>query len=317
MKQNILLLVAVLFLGLFTACEKEDAVSSNLISEIVTADKTEIAVSTLPADVIDFVDSHYFDTFIESAYVASDLGYELKMDDEGQAFFATDGEFLGTEEGAFSKGGRRGGSRGGLGCGESVAVEDLPDAIRAYVTTNYADATIKKSKLKDDQYYVGLDNELILVFDQEGNFLEETTFMHGPKGHFGEAVAIEDLPSGVADYVATNYPDGTIAHAKLFEEQYYVGVKSETSKTILIFDANGNFIEERAATHGGHGGNYLAVEDLPAAITDYVTANYAGAEIVKAKLKKDGEYAVFLMNDTTKILLVFDSEGNFLYERMK
>lgn len=61
--------------------------------------------------------------------------------------------------------------------------------------------------------------------------------------------------------------------------------------------------------------NSVAVTALPAAITSYVTANYAGATISKAHTTKDGGYHVLITKaDATKAKLEFTAAGVFVKE---
>jgi hypothetical protein len=46
-------------------------------------------------------------------------------------------------------------------------------------------------------------------------------------------------------------------------------------------------------------------------VTSYVTTNYAGYTIKKAGTNADGNLFVGIANDTTRVVLVFDS-GNFV-----
>ena len=63
----------------------------------------------------------------------------------------------------------------------------------------------------------------------------------------------------------------------------------------------------------------VAVEELPAAITDYIVANYAGASIERAGTSAEkGIYAVAIKKaDETFAGVIFDLEGNFLKERTR
>ena len=71
----------------------------------------------------------------------------------------------------------------------------------------------------------------------------------------------------------------------------------------MFFDEDGNFLLLELS-------NNIAIEDLPTAITDYVSANYPAAIITEAELEDNGTIEVELDND---IELYFDSDGNILY----
>ncbi len=317
MRKVIVVLVSLLGIGLFTACQKDGSFADDQMNaddlavlDIVNAtNKQSVDPSELPSNIIDYTEENYFDTYIETAYSAAKQGFGLEMGSGDELFFTENGAALdGARRGCGGKGGRgRGGF--GRGGGERVGIEDLPAGITDYVTMNYPDAEIKKAFLKEAQYYVLLSGRTVLTFDEGGTFVGE--IMHESKD--GEAIAIEDLPASITDYIAANYADAEIKRAKLVEDSYIV----KLSGHILVkFDSEGNFLEEATFIHSRcGGGERIAIEDLPAAVTDYIAANYAEAEIKKAKINKEGNYVVGLMMVDSRLIVVFDADGNFLYER--
>ena len=59
-----------------------------------------------------------------------------------------------------------------------------------------------------------------------------------------------------------------------------------------------------------------AVADLPTAITDYLADNYADGDIMRAgKRIVSGKYIIVLNVDGERKIIVFDADGNFLFER--
>jgi hypothetical protein len=59
----------------------------------------------------------------------------------------------------------------------------------------------------------------------------------------------------------------------------------------------------------------LAVDSLPAAIKDYLSANYSGAVLKKAGVDSVGNYYVgVLLTDSTRKGLLFDASGTFVAE---
>ncbi|MFK7908818.1 MAG: PepSY-like domain-containing protein [Chitinophagales bacterium] len=185
----------------------------------------------------------------------------------------------------------------------------VPAEITSFVETQFPNNWIEQVRLADGLgYEVWLDDYSEVFFSTDGTFLREGApeGRHGRRGNFGETIALEDLPAVVTDYVMANYPEATIDRARLGDRGYLLGLDTGIS---LLFDTEGNFEGER--TCGGDGGNRgesIAIEDLPAAITDYVTVNYPEATIEKAKVYSDG-YKVKL-DDGTR--LAFDIEGNLL-----
>lgn len=218
-----------------------------------------------------------------------------------------------------------------------VEVGELPTAITDYVAANYPDGEIKRSGvLPNGNYILIIQNadgtKVGLLFDAEGNFLQvlpppANGGGNGPGGgHHPHPTPIDvsELPTAITDYIAANYAGDTIQHAGTVENGNYIVVlqNADGTKTALSFDANGNFIEVLPAPNGnggGHGGGHhphptlIDVSDLPAAVTDYVAANYAGTTIERAGTLNNGNYIVVLQNaDGTKVRLLFDANGNFV-----
>ncbi len=84
--------------------------------------------------------------------------------------------------------------------------------------------------------------------------------------------------------------------------------------TRLIFDADGNFVSEGGKGDGNHGGGKgteIDPSELPATVTDYITANYPEATIERARQGENG----FGVKLDSGVILIFDAEGNFVTEK--
>ncbi len=132
----------------------------------------------------------------------------------------------------------------------------------------------------------------------------------------GEDVTETDLPPIITDYITANYPESLIEGAKMSDKGY--GVKLDTGQ-FLAFDTEGNFVGERRGKPNGHGqgnkpnrgGEEIDPSELPATVTDYITANYPDSSIEGAR-QSDKGYGVKL---DSGVVVIFDADGNFLKER--
>ncbi len=213
----------------------------NMIEDIVSAAKTEVAATELPDNALTVLNSDYFGTYIDKVLEADGLGFEVSLSDGFKVYFDKDGDQL---NGEATKKGRKGKKHGGDKC-HSIDSTDLPETITTYISTNYPGVTIERAKLNHDGgYMVKVTGDLILIFDANGTFLEEGQFMNH-KGHHGTSVAIENLPTTITGYITENYGDYAIEVAFLKGDKYLVGVTNGTDKKMLIFDTEGNFIEEK------------------------------------------------------------------------
>ena len=138
------------------------------------------------------------------------------------------------------------------------------------------------------------------------------------KGKLTE-VATADLPKAVTDYINTTYAGSEIKYAAKDQSGKIVVALTlaDGSAKGLLFNADGTFKEELKQHQHKAKLTKVEVSALPAAITAYVTSNYAGAEIKIAASNEAGEYFVGItVNDTVKLLL-FNADGTFNKELEK
>ena len=131
-----------------------------------------------------------------------------------------------------------------------IDITTLPAAIKTYITTTYAGATIKHAAVGDSikNYHVHIiltdGTNKGLKFDPAGKFLSEKT--KSDKGGKGTKIETSALPKVITDYIAKTYSGGTIEKAyKTDLGAYGVEVtKADKTKLIVAFDKNGVFVSE-------------------------------------------------------------------------
>lgn len=133
----------------------------------------------------------------------------------------------------------------------------------------------------------------------------------------GKLTAIDPatLPVTITSYINTNYAGATVKFAGKDEKgQTVVGLTVGTVESGLLFDANGAFV--KALDHYGKKAKLEKVDitTLPASVSAYVTANYAGYTIKKAGKDADGNLIVGIKTDAGHKVLKFDSAGKFVAE---
>ena len=197
---------------------------------------------------------------------------------------------------------------------QEVAVSDLPQSILDFIAEEYDGKTAREAWLTDEgEYVVVMGRQLYLIFDNDGNFVEE----YNEREHRGDRdpIDVSELPQSVLDYLAANYPDAEIKKAFTNEDGEYI-VKLD-NRMVVIFDANGNFVDEFEKKRRRHRGHFLEdwsridASELPQAIIEYIATNHADAEILIAGINEEGEYGVVL---STGFLLLFDADGNLIEE---
>lgn len=248
------------FLVLFSACELTNGLMSDdaLIEKIATSiSKEEVKVTNLPTEISQTIKEGYFETYIYEAKYVSKKGYELELGSGDLLYFNTnnkqlEGDYKYTVCGKKHKKNKHGNkdehqgeNKEGHGKhkGEIIDIEDLPEAIFAYVEENYPEAEIEKAKIHEDFYFVKITGPVVLKFDDTGSFIEELIFN---KHHCqGKLIKIDELPDNILNYVSETYPEAELKHALLHPERYSVGILNNDTKIALIFDLDGNFLFER------------------------------------------------------------------------
>ena len=270
-------------------------------------EREEIDISALAIGIIEYLNENYPGETPEGAWVNGDGEIVIKMSNKVRLVFDADGNFI--EE-------RRKNRRGDEDDWDEIESEDLPQAIRDYVTNNHANDPIGEAFVNAEtgEFLVILDSDTGLLFDADGNHLRTFDFDDDHRGDREDdewdEIDPNDLPQAAKDYIAANYPDANIEEAGYNAEEEEYGVVLDNGK-ILIFDANGAFVEE---FDDDDEEDYERVEpaDLPQAIQDYVATNYANETIRRAVFSADDqEYIIFLSN---RVVLIFDASGNFIEE---
>jgi outer membrane lipoprotein-sorting protein len=129
------------------------------------------------------------------------------------------------------------------------------------------------------------------------------------------SVDVATLASSITTYINTNYAGATIKFAGKDEKgQTVVGIDVSGIGTGLFFDANGVFVQALEKFQKKSKLTEVAITALPASITSYVSANYAGFSIKRAGTDADGNFIVGLDNGTGHKVLKFDATGAFKEE---
>jgi len=141
---------------------------------------------------------------------------------------------------------------------------------------------------------------------------------HTCKGKLTE-VAVADLSAVITNYISTTYPGSTLKFAAKDESGKVVVsiLLADGTPKGVIFNADGSFKAELKSHAKRAKLTEVAIANLPATITGYITTNYAGAEIKKAGNNADGQYFVGIVLDGKVKVLLFNADGTFNKELEK
>ena len=231
---------------------------------------------------------------------------------------------------------RLGSDTTGFFCRDSVSridVATLPATVTSYISTSYVGATVNYAATDDaGNFLVAItlnSDRKALLFNADGTFNRELSLRGGGRGHghgHGHrgnrdsltAVAVANLPAAITSYITTNYASATITAAALDATRgYFVMITQNSQRQTLLFNADGTFNQ---AIVRGLKGNYTAVaaSALPAAITNYITTNYAGATIRAAGTNTTGQFKVIVQPTTGRsVELLFAADGTFVQARTR
>lgn len=241
--KKFLFLIPALFSLLFVACNKEDAATDDLMIEQIenASNKMSIPVEALPVGITQNLTSTHFDTYTEEVWYANGLGYEVVLGDEEMVYFNEAGQRL------FPKRPRFLGGHGGPCNDHGILIpkDKLPEAILEYISTNYPDAKIIGGKKRFDKIIVLIAPKKVLVFELDGQFVEEAPgFVHCPL--LCKPVLISELPAEVVDYISINYPEAEIKRACLRRMEFLtVGALTPDGPRLFVFDKDNKFLFTR------------------------------------------------------------------------
>lgn len=112
-------------------------------------------------------------------------------------------------------------------------ITEWPAAIDDYISLNYPSDTINEVEFEGGEYEIALLSGIELIFDLDGNFLEEVMEEENNE--------VTQWPTAIDDYLTLNYPDAMVEKVELEADEYEVELDNGIE---LIFDLDGNFLEE-------------------------------------------------------------------------
>jgi hypothetical protein len=260
-----LILIFILPLVVIISCNKEK------VSTTVT--QTDLKLSDLPVSISAYVEDNYPDADIYQAVVLtnSSARYIVILTTEEELAFDKDSNYIGDghqfagdgdpcdsihHEGPPGGGGHHHGHGHGHGHGHPgnwIPADSLSDAIKAYISLNYADYTIENGQ-KDTLCPVGNVTSVMLeksdtvhlrlFFDASDLFL-----MTGNRIHF------TDAPQAVKDYITGNYADYHVCHGTEIltmtdnSIRYAIYLDKQHVLTRVVISADATLICEQVLPH--------------------------------------------------------------------
>ena len=208
-----------------------------------------------------------------------------------------------------------------------VEPQNLPGSLRDFVSEQFFDTYIETAfQVMERGFALNLGNGISLFADEEGRILEfrgerpnDRLGPDGPHGPchrlgegFGRPVGISDLPNAIIRYINENYPEAEPTRAKWHREHFIVLINRSV---VLVFDEQGAFVNEISPLNDCYQPcRPIRFEQLPESAQSYIQDNYPEDEF-KIACARRGKIAVFLLHEPGRRILIFDVDGNFLFER--
>ncbi|MBC7847473.1 MAG: PepSY-like domain-containing protein [Flavobacterium sp.] len=207
-----------------------------------------------------------------------------------------------------------------------VATADLLLAIKTYISTNYAGATINVAHSETggsfDVLITAADGRKIkLNFAANGTFESARVFRINGNHHHIHAnnqtpFPIADLAASIKTYISTTYAGATITSAhKESDGSFDVFITTAAGANLnLNFSATGDFVS--VSSSGNNHSNHetpIAVSSLIADIKTYITTHYPAATITSAEKDWNGGFEVHITTAAgVRLELNFTAAGVFV-----
>ncbi|MEO8710834.1 MAG: PepSY-like domain-containing protein [Parafilimonas sp.] len=115
----------------------------------------------------------------------------------------------------------------------------------------------------------------------------------------------QNVPDAVKTAFAKSFPNTDVKKWDKEDGNYEANFTKDAKSMSATFDANGTWMETEAD---------IKVSELPAAVTDYIKANYSGAKIKEAAVLSRPNISKLYEAEVKGKDLLFDENGKFLKE---
>lgn len=197
------------------------------------------------------------------------------------------------------------------GCSEKS--EKTPEVVKAAFEKAYPNVKTDWEK-KDGVYQAEFKlngKELSALFNETGALLKTE-----------EEIKAAELPKAITDYAIAQKLGKMEETVKVTKPDGSVVYELEANESKLVFDVNGNLISktgegEKEAEIETENNSVISLSELPKAVNDFITRNYAGYKIEKAghdPLCSGGDAmdVAISKSGSPKLSLIFLPDGKFV-----
>jgi hypothetical protein len=113
-------------------------------------------------------------------------------------------------------------------------VDSLSTTITDYIATNYPNAEIRRAAFRDDNFLVLISGVRVVVFDADGNFLNERNPLEHCRNRCEEVLGADELPERITTFLRTNFPNATFRRACQRERGIVVLLTTANDRRIVV-----------------------------------------------------------------------------------
>ncbi len=240
--KNICLPILLVAMSFLMACTDEQvAETDDLLSRQIafSEDKVPVEYYNLPAQTQTYIETEYFETYIESVSSVSGKGFEVILGTEDVIYANKDGKVLKPQNSPFS--------HGPCGKGKNLQSGNLPGIVIQQIEKMFPGANIVGAKFLESTlgrlYYIKVDkSKSILLFKGDGLFLEATALFYHCSA-LGKQIDLIKVSNLLRTYIAKNFPNAEIKAA--FQKNngiLVVGILTPDGRRIIGFSPSGEFL---------------------------------------------------------------------------
>jgi hypothetical protein len=275
-----LMILMLILIAGFTACNKDQTMTT----------QTTATAQDLPLKATSYIENNYPDATIDFvvAYTSSDAAYIVTLNTTEELAFSEAGDYLGN-------GVNFHGGHGHHGGGDTIFHD----------STHWGDTTHPGDTTHNGGHGHGHHGG-----GHHGGG-------HHGGGHHGGGIPLDSLSAAIVQYINTNFPGDTIFHAEydsLCPEGAVIAVmfgQRGTEPKKAVFDLAGTYLLLA---------NRLRYEEMPDAVKNYITSNYANYQVCHRGEKftmadNTLQYRVFLMPDHVRMCVRLKEDGTLVCVR--
>jgi len=221
-------------------------------------DEYGIAIDSLLQDILDYVNDNFAGISIDSASIEIEYGnryFEIELSNNVELYFDHLGNFICRDDSGHDDddddddddNSNSGGDDDNSNSGGNPNLGNLPDSIRAYLSSTFPNLRVESVEFEDL-----CDNSRVIEVELEGNGDQKVEVYFSLNWELlfvAQEISEEELPSAVLDGLATAYPDYTLEDDDIYQWnmadgsiQYSLEVETDEEDYDIIIQADGTIL---------------------------------------------------------------------------